>query len=218
MSVRMSMTMTLARPTTLLLLAALAGPAAAQRAAPAPLPPPPPSDGLSDQDRDMRDAANQLAADATQALEGWLISQAVSEDRLFSRLYFPIPKTDPTRYATPYDALADRHLVALEDKALNHTPAIEQYAIVTDENGYVPAHNTRFTQPLTGKADQDYANNRTKRLLGDSASLRAARSEARYLLQRTELETGEVIYDLSVPITVRGKHWGCARIGYRRAE
>ncbi|MBC7974211.1 MAG: hypothetical protein H7138_04445 [Myxococcales bacterium] len=89
---------------------------------------------------------------------------------------------------------------------------------MTDSNGYVPAHNTRFTQPLTGKPDKDYANNRTKRLLGDLASLRAARSEARYLLQRTALETGEVIYDLSVPIMVRGKHWGCARIGYRRAE
>lgn len=200
------------------LLAALAGPAAAQRAAPPPPPPPAPSDGLTDQDRDMRDAASQLAADATQAIEQWLISRAVTEDRLFSRLYFPIPKTDPTRYATSYDQLADRHLVALEDKALNHTPAIEQYAIVTDENGYVPAHNTRFTRPLTGQADKDYTNNRTKRLLGDPASLRAARSEARYLLQRTELETGEVIYDLSVPITVREKHWGCARIGYRRAE
>jgi len=199
-------------------LAALASPAMAQRAAAPPPPPPPPSDGLTDQDRDMRDAAEQLAADASQAIEQWLISRAVTEDRLFSRLYFPIPKTDPTKYATPYDALADRHLVALEDKALNHNPAIEQYAIVTDVNGYVPAHNTRFTQPLTGQPDKDYANNRTKRLLGDPASLRAARSEARYLLQRSEQETGEVIYDLSVPITVRGKHWGCARIGYRRAE
>ena len=203
---------------SLALVAALAGPVAAQRAAPAPPPPPPPSDGLTDQDRDMRDTAERLATEASQAIEQWLISRAVTEDRLFSRLYFPIPGTDPAKYATSYDALADRHLVALEDKALNHSPGVAQYAIVTDENGYVPAHNTRFAQPLTGQADKDYTHNRTKRLLGDPASLRAARSEARYLLQRTEQETGEVIYDLSVPLTVRGKHWGCARIGYRRAE
>lgn len=198
-------------------LAVLAGSATAQRRAAEP-PPPPPADGLTDEDRGIRDAAEQLAAGAAQAIEQWLTTQTITEDRLFSRLYFPIAGTQPVKYATPYDALADRHLVALEDKALNHAPTIEQYAIVTDTNGYVPAHNTRFTQPLTGKPDKDYANNRTKRLLGDLASLRAARSEARYLLQRTALETGEVIYDLSVPIMVRGKHWGCARIGYRRAE
>jgi methyl-accepting chemotaxis protein len=201
-------------------VAVLVGPAAAQRrgAAPEPPPPPPPSDGLTDEDRGIRDAAELLAAEASRAIEQWLTTKAITEERLFSRLYFPIPKTDPTKYGSPYDALADRHLVALEDKALNHAPTIEQYAIVTDSNGYVPAHNTRFTQPLTGIPDKDYTNNRTKRLLGDPASLRAARSKARYLLQRTTLETGDVIYDLSVPIMVRGKHWGCARIGYRRAE
>jgi len=55
-------------------------------------------------------------------------------------------------------------------------------------------------------------------MLGDPASLVAARSEARFLIQRVRLDTGDVIYDLSVPVTVRGKHWGCARIGFRRAE
>jgi len=198
-------------------LALLALPAAAEPRAPAP-PPAAVSDGLTDQDRDLRDAADQLAGDAAQVMEQWLATKAIAEDRLFSRLYFPIPKTDPVKYATPYDQLADRFLVPVEDKALNHTPTVEQYAIVTDVNGYVPAHNTRFTQPATGQPDKDYLNNRTKRMLGDPASLRAARSEARFLLQRIELETGDVIYDLSVPITIRGKHWGCARIGYRRAE
>ena len=93
-----------------------------------------------------------------------------------------------------------------------------QYAIVTDINGYVPAHNTRFAQPLTGNAQQDYVNNRTKRIFGDLASIIAARSEAKYLIQRVKLETGDIIYDLSVPVMVKGKHWGCVRIGYRRVE
>jgi methyl-accepting chemotaxis protein len=93
-----------------------------------------------------------------------------------------------------------------------------QYAILTDINGYVPTHNTRFAQPLTGNMAQDYINNRTKRLLGDLASFAAGHNEAHYLLQRTRLETGDVIYDVSVPVIVRGKHWGCVRIGYRRAE
>ena len=87
-----------------------------------------------------------------------------------------------------------------------------------DNNAYVPAYNSNYAQPLSGNREQDYANNRSKRMLADLPSLLAARSDARYLIQRTRLETGEVLYDLSVPITVRGKHWGCARVGFRRTE
>lgn len=164
----------------------------------------------------MLSAAEQLAADAEQRIERWIATQAITEDRLFARLYFPIPGTDPQKYQTPYDKLAERDMVGPEDKALERSP-MWLYAILTDSNAYVPAHNSRFAQPLTGDLAKDYINNRSKRMLGDPASLLAARSEARYLLQRTKLETGDVIYDLSVPVTVRGAHWGCVRIGYRRS-
>ncbi len=183
--------------------------------------PPPPvpvaTDSLSTQDREMLSMAEQLANDASQILDQWVTTQAVSQDRLFSRLYFPIPKTDPQKWTTPYDSLADRDIVGIEDKVLARSPAV-QYAILTDVNGYVPAHNSRFAQVLTGNMAQDYINNRTKRLLGDTASVVAGRNETHYLIQRTRNETGDVITDLSVPVNVRGKHWGCVRIGYRRTE
>jgi methyl-accepting chemotaxis protein len=194
----------------------------APRGAGDPAPRDPAVDALTPQERDLLAAAEQLARDGAHVLEQWLLSQAITEDRLFARMYFPVGKSDQRScarpcYATPYDALADRDLVSLEDRTLARAPTL-QYAIVTDINGYVPAHNTRFAQPLTGNPEQDYINNRTKRLLADGASLAAARSEARFLIQRVKLDTGDVIYDISVPVTVRGKHWGCARIGYRRAE
>jgi methyl-accepting chemotaxis protein len=176
-----------------------------------------PVDPLSAQDREVLTAADELAAATSRALEHWLATQAVSEDQLFARLYYPIAKTNPQKFSTPYDALADRDVVSIEDKVLARSPAY-QYALLTDLNAYVPAYNARFAQPLTGNTAEDYTSNRTKRMLADPSSLAAARSEARYLLQRTKLETGDVIYDLSVPIVVRGKHWGCARIGYRRNE
>jgi methyl-accepting chemotaxis protein len=176
-----------------------------------------PADSLSPQDRDALAAAEQLAGEASQAIEQWLSTQAITEDRLFARVYFPVAKTNPKKFSTPYDALAERDLVAVEDRVLSRSPAF-QYAIVTDINAYVPAHNTRFAQPLTGNVAEDYIHNRTKRLLGDDASVLAAHSEARYLLQRSKLDRGEVIFDISVPVVVRGKRWGCARIGYRRSE
>jgi methyl-accepting chemotaxis protein len=196
---------------TLVPAAALAQPAAAAPATE------PRADNLTPQDREVLAAAEQLANDGSQVLEQWITNQAINETRLFARLYFPIPKTDPQKYSTPYDALADRDLVITEDKILTRSPML-QYAIVTDINGYVPAHNARFAQPLTGNTAQDYVSNRTKRILGDFASLAAARNEAHYLFQRVKLETGDVIYEISVPVMVRGKHWGCARVGYRRAE
>jgi hypothetical protein len=177
----------------------------------------PPADGLSAQDREVRAAAEALAKEASQVIEQWIMSQASTEDKVFSRLYYPIAKTDPLKFNTPYDTLADRDLVPIEDKALARSPTW-QYAIITDINAYVPAHNTRFAKPLTGITAQDYNDNRTKRMFGDLASLSAARSEKPFLIQPVHLETGDLIYDLSVPVTVRGKHWGCARIGYRRSE
>jgi methyl-accepting chemotaxis protein len=202
-----------------LILAALATAAPAVHAQPATggaRAPATSTDALSAQDHEVLLAAEQLATDGAQVIEQWILNQAVTEDQVFARLYFPLPKTDPQKFTTPYD----RHtaeLVAPEDRALARAATL-QYAIVTDINGYIPAHNTRFAQPLTGDVKQDYANNRTKRMLGDVASILAARSTAPFLVQRIKLETGDVIYDLSVPVMVRGKHWGCARIGYRRAE
>jgi methyl-accepting chemotaxis protein len=176
-----------------------------------------PGDSLTTQDRDVLAATEQLATEGAQVIEQWVTTQAITEPRVFARLYFPIPKTDPQKYTTPYDTLADRDLVGPEDKALARSPLF-QYAILTDINGYIPAHNARFAQALTGNLSQDYIYNRTKRMMGDPASLAAARNDARFLLQRVRLETGDVIYEVSVPVMVRGKHWGCARIGYRRTE
>lgn len=192
----------------------LAAPAAADNPPPAACPPA--ADALTTQDQQVLATAEQLAHDASQAIEQWLVAQAVTEEQLFARLYYPMPKTTPRKFTTVYDALADRDLVAIEDKALAASPQ-QIYAIVTDINGYVPAHNTRFTRPLTGDDAKDAVGNRTKRLLNDPQSFAAARSTARYLLQKVRGDDGEPHYDLSVPLTIRGKHWGTARIGFRRA-
>jgi methyl-accepting chemotaxis protein len=188
----------------------------AQGAAPARTPDPA-ADSSTAQDREMLALAEQLADQAAQILESWIATQAITEDRLFARVYFPVPKTEPYKYTTMYDEVAQRDLPGPEDRVLGRS-ATMQYAIVTDINAYVPAQNTRFSQPLTGNMAQDYTGNRTKRMLGDLASFAAARSEAHSLLQRVRLETGDLIYDVSVPVMVRGKHWGCVRIGYRRTE
>src|SRR5215813_3949820 len=91
-------------------------------AQPAPARVPDATDNLSAQDREILGVAEQLATEASQLLEQWITTQALTEDRLFARMYYPIAKTDahkagPQQYATPYTTLADRDLVAPEDKA-----------------------------------------------------------------------------------------------------
>jgi hypothetical protein len=172
---------------------------------------------LTAQDREALAAAEQLAQEAAQQMEQWITAKEVSQEQLFARFYFPIPKTNPRQFSTVYDKLADRDLLAIQEKALAASPA-RQYAIITDHNGYVPTHNTRYTRPLTGNPEKDYEGNRTKRLLHDVEAVHAARSTARYLLQQVRGDNNEMISDLSVPLMVRGKHWGTVRIGYRRAE
>ena len=73
-------------------------------------------------------------------------------------------------------------------------------------------------EPLTGNLATDLLNNRTKRIFNDKTGLAAAKSAAPFLLQRYQRDTGETMVDLSVPVFVRGMHWGAVRLGFRAVE
>ncbi len=89
------------------------------------------------------------------------------------------------------------------------------YAIACDTKGYVPTHNKRYSQPLTGDETRDMAGNRTKRIFADPVGKRCGEHEAPFLLQTYRRDTGEIMHDISSPIYVKGRHWGGFRIGYR---
>lgn len=161
--------------------------------------------------------ATQLGRELTVVMEGWIDTGSVSEDKLFSRLYFPVPDSDPPKYTTAYDALADRDFPAIQEKYLAKSSAVV-FARANDINGYVPTHNLQFSQPLTQNRAVDLVNNRTKRIFGEIVGFAAARSEAPYLIQHYKRDTGEFLVDVSVPLRVRGRAWGCVRIGYKQME
>jgi len=110
----------------------------------------------------------------------------------------------------------DARVILPRRRRTNPVPLAEVRWSVPD--GYLPTHNQRFSLPLTGNLAFDLVNNRTKRIFGDRTGLAAARNEAPYLLQRYKRDTDELMADLSVPVKVKGKHWGCVRIGYRQTE
>jgi methyl-accepting chemotaxis protein len=108
--------------------------------------------------------------------------------------------------------------VDVQEQIYARAPNVIVYTVTVDRNGYLPTHNKRYAMPLTGNLASDLVNNRTKRIFNDKTGLAAAQNTAPFLIQNYQRDTGETMADLSVPITVRGQHWGAVRIGYRRAE
>jgi methyl-accepting chemotaxis protein len=176
-----------------------------------------PAESLTAQEREMLALASDFSRRAGAALERWVASGEVTREKLFSFLYYPMPNTDPPKFSTDWDRLSDRDILPVQEGVLARSPVIV-YAVTVDRHGYLPTHNQRYAQPLTGNLASDLVNNRTKRIFDDKTGLAAARSEAPFLVQRYLRDTGESMADLSVPVFVLGQRWGAVRIGYRAVD
>lgn len=170
-------------------------------------------DKLTAQDRQMLALVKNCAERITNAMNEWVKSGKVSKERLFSYLYFPIPGTDPQKFTTAYDAFADQDIFPIQEECLAKSPNIK-FVVTVDKNGYLPTHNQKFSQRLTGHKQIDLVNNRTKRIFNDRTGIRAGRNTNDFLLQLYFRDTGEVMKDLSVPIFIEGRHWGGLRLAY----
>ncbi len=131
---------------------------------------------------------------------------------LFDQNYRPIPGTDPPKYHTAYDERIEAELRACYDRTLAQIPG-GRFAICFDVNGYAPTHNSTFCQPPSGDYQTDLAKSRDKRIYNDPTGLRAARNTRPILLQTYMRDTGEILCDLAMPITLQGRHWGTVRVG-----
>ncbi len=143
----------------------------------------------------------------------FLKSNRLSLAQLFDTFYIPIPNTQPQKFHTSYDKITDAMLRIILDNHLDFDSRI-LFVVAVDRNGYVPTHNSKYSKPLTNDPDYNSKNNRTKQLYNDRAGLAAARNKKQFLLQTYSRDTGEEIYDLSIPIMINKKHWGAIRVGY----
>jgi methyl-accepting chemotaxis protein len=168
---------------------------------------------LDKKDRLMISIAKEFAKEIKTKMKKWLSSNELSEDKLFSYLYYPIADTNPKKFHTDYDKLSDRDIQPILEAYLIKDSDII-YALLTDKNGYIPTHNKKYSQPLTGNRAKDLVNNRTKRIFADKTGLAAARNEKTYLVQLYKRDTGQRLIDLSIPIYIGKRHWGAIRIGY----
>jgi methyl-accepting chemotaxis protein len=214
----------------------------------------------------LRDRCEGLAADLQEVLESAVDSGRVSLRDVtelhyteakghligrFARL-FDVSAADPAgfspaKFHTAYDAAVDRQMMQCMDEVLAAEPGLT-FALPFDLNAYAPAHNTAFSQDITGDQARDLAGNRTKRFFLDSGALtRASRMElgvdlptavltraqmriagARltrpagahrpFLLQTYARDTGAVLTTLAVPLYVKGERYGCVCLGWDPAK
>ncbi|MCX5785527.1 MAG: SpoIIE family protein phosphatase [Elusimicrobia bacterium] len=116
-------------------------------------------------------------------------------------------------YATGMDSYLDNLVLPVEDEFLRDPQFT--YAVMVDINGYVPAHNSIYNRPLTGDFAFDLLHNRTKRIFNDEVGIKSAsHAENNYFLQIYKRDTGELMWDVTFPVLVKGRHWGAFRVGF----
>lgn len=165
----------------------------------------------------MKGYACELRDKVESALQKAVSDGRITVDALFSRQYRPIPNTSPQKYNTAFDALFDQLISPIQEEVLAKCSDMV-FAICIDDHGYCASHNLKFSKPLTGDPEVDKVQNRTKRIFDDRTGLRAAKNTTSFLLQTYMRDTGEIMNDLSTPLTISGRHWGGIRIGYRSTD
>jgi methyl-accepting chemotaxis protein len=149
-------------------------------------------------------------------IEEQLANGRLSLEDVFDTSYVPIPNTDPQKYHTKYDTLFDKLILEIQDEYLKDEQVV--FAVLVDRNGYLPTHNSKYSLPLTGDKEKDKVGNRTKRLFNDPVGLAAAKNDKELFKQVYARDTGEKMWDISVPVFVKGKHWGGFRIGFSMVQ
>ncbi|MER2539853.1 MAG: methyl-accepting chemotaxis protein [Azonexus sp.] len=133
---------------------------------------------------------------------------------IFDQQYKDIPCSNPKRYTTAYDGQCDAELTRMYDDLLRDVPGLT-YSLSVDTNGYAPAHNGVFSNAPSGDPVIDLAKCRHKRIFNDPVGIKLAKNQKSSLFQTYVRDTGEILNDLSMPITINGRHWGAVRIGFK---
>jgi len=170
--------------------------------------------GLDDYHQRVYDLAREGARQIAVQFEMDIEQNRISVEDLFDRSYQLIPKTSPSKFQTRFDRYTDQVLPPIQEPLLPRHEGLV-FAIACTPQGYVPTHNKIFSLPLTGDIKLDTAQNRTKRKFDDRTGIRCGSHQQPVLLQTYTRDTGELMHDLSVPIMVKGRHWGGLRLGYK---
>ncbi len=172
-------------------------------------------EGSADFDLKVREMALACREEVIKELQTLLAAKRLTVAQLFDTFYIPIANTIPQKFTTQYDKIIDPVLKPILDKYLVKDNRL-LFVVAVDKNGYLPTHNSKYSLPQTSDPDYNTKYSREKRLFNDRTGLAAAKNTQPFLLQKYSRDTGEELFDVSVPIVIDDKHWGAIRIGYTK--
>jgi methyl-accepting chemotaxis protein len=177
------------------------------------------SAGLETPDSPYIRIAGDVAATISALFAEHVAAGNIGMDDLFDRQYRQIPGSTPAQMMTRFTEFTDRTLPDVLEPVLAGNERVAFCAAV-DENGYLPTHNRKFSQPQRpGDTGWNTANCRNRRIFDDRVGLAAGRNTQPFLVQtyRRDMGAGNFVLmkDISAPIVVDGRHWGGLRVAIR---
>ncbi|MEM6308822.1 MAG: methyl-accepting chemotaxis protein [Pseudomonadota bacterium] len=171
--------------------------------------------GINSNDAPLIEKVQILAGHVAQVFEAAVRNGQISQTDLFDSTYTPIAHTDPPQFMAPFTQLTDWVLPEIQEPVLSSDKRIIFCAAV-DRNGYLPTHNTMFSQPQSEDPIWNMAHCRNRRIFDDRVGLKAGQNTEPFLLQVYRREMGggrfELVKDISAPICIFDKHWGGLRL------
>ncbi len=176
------------------------------------------SSGIETPDTPLIDICRHRAGEVSAMFEQAVDSGRIALTDLFDEDYRSVPGSDPAQVLTRFTTFTDAVLPAVQEPVLAMHERIVFCAAI-DRNGYLPTHNLIYSKPQGSDPVWNAANCRNRRIFSDRTGLGAGRNTRPFLLQtyRRDMGGGNFVLmkDVSAPITVKGRHWGGLRIGYR---
>ena len=173
--------------------------------------------GLSPQDSAMVELAQRHAKEVEALAEEAIAKGELRETQAFDTGYRLIEGSNPKRFSNDFTEWAHAHWRFKLDDVAASDPRI-MAAACTDQQGYLPTHLSRHSQPPTGDLAHDTQFCRNGRIILDPIDQRAKRSSAPYMMavyrQEGDGTTYRVVRNVYVPMTIRGRRWGDFELAY----
>ncbi len=143
--------------------------------------------------------------------------QRISQADLFDNNYIPIPDSNPLQHRTRFLDFVETVLPGIQEP-LRAGDKRMVFCAAVDRNGYLPVHNTIYSQPQRrGDVLWNTAHCRNRRIFDDRAGLSAGRVVRPYIIQNYPRDMGDrviMMWEIGAPIRVFGKQWGGFRMAY----
>jgi methyl-accepting chemotaxis protein len=162
--------------------------------------------------------AESVAARASAALEHALQKGNITEANLFDTDYQMIKGTDPIQVMAKHTSLAEQLFPSLIEPALQQSDRIV-FCCITDRNGYIAAHNRKYSHPQKpGDRVWNAANSRSRRVFDDRTGFLAART-GKSIVQTYARDMGGgnfvMLKEIDAPIKAGGRNWGAVRMAVK---